>query len=304
MAKVAIVTGSNTGIGLDTATALCAKGFNVVMACRSEQKALQAIAQIRSSQADAQLAFLPLDTSSFASAKAFADEFVKMYSRLDVLILNAGTGYVKKELRTTEDGNEAFLQTNYLTHWLLTQALLPTLKATPGARVVCLTSVEHRETIRTDDWDRTNSGTARTSYAASKLAMALFAFELARRHPELTTAAVNPGAVGSDIWRYMDSWDGWYTAANKWVQRSLMLSVEQGCATSVHAATAPLSKGECVYISPYAEWPLLPYTSDLLCPFAGPTLRKAAEKVYDQAEQRRLWEWSLGKCEKWLPRVW
>jgi len=297
------VTGSNTGIGLQTAKELCAQGFAVVMACRSEEKARQAMATIMSVHSNANITFLPLDTSSLASAKAFADEFSKQYSRLDALILNAGTGYVKKEQRTTDDGNEAFLQINYLSHWLLTQALLPTLKATAGARVVCLTSVEHREQVRTNDWDQLNSKTGKMSYAASKLAMALFAFELANR-AGLTTAAVNPGAVGSDIWRYMDAWEGWYSSVNKWVQRSLMLTTEQGCATSVYAATADLPKGECAYISPYAEWPLFPHTSDLLCPFAGPTLRKAAEKAYNRDEQRRLWEWSVGKCEKWLPVQW
>ena len=197
---MAVVTGSNTGIGFQTAKTLCAQGYKVVMACRSQEKATQAMEQIKSANPSADIEFLPLDTSSLASAKAFADEYLKHHSRLDALILNAGTGYVAKERRTTEDGNEAFLQINYLSHWLLTQALLPTLKATKDARVACLTSVEHREAIRTDDWDQVNSKTGKMSYAASKLAMALFAFELARR-AELTTAAVNPGAVGSDIGR-------------------------------------------------------------------------------------------------------
>mmetsp|Transcript_13734 Transcript_13734/g.43183 ORF Transcript_13734/g.43183 Transcript_13734/m.43183 type:complete len:302 (+) Transcript_13734:92-997(+) len=298
-ARVAVVTGANTGIGLETAKALCAEGFEVVLACRSEDKAAQAMDVIKQANPAAKVTFIPLDTASLASAKAFATAFVGRHCRIDALVLNAGTGYVKKEQRTTADGNEAILQINFLSHFLLTQCLLPLLQKTADARVVCLTSVAHREAL-TADWEELNSKTVEASYASSKLAMALFAFELVNR-TGLLAAAVNPGAVASDIWRYMDGRRGVYAAVHGWVQRSLMLTPEQGSATSVYAATAPLPKGECVYASPYAEWPLFPHASDYVCPFNGPTLRRADEKAYDRAAQQRLWEWSIGKCEQWLP---
>jgi len=212
--------------------------------------------------------------------------------------LNAGTGYVKKEQRITEDGNEAFLQINYLSHWLLTQHLLPVLKKTPQARVACLSSVEHRD--GTTQWDKLNTKTNDKSYPASKLAMALFAFELAKREG-LATAAVNPGGVASDIWRYMDKHTGFYTSVHKLVQRNVMLTPEQGCATSVYAATSDLPAGECVYLSPYAETSCCPKLSDTLNFYNGPTVRKADKKAYDKGQQRLLWEFSAQKCEKWLP---
>lgn len=297
-ARTAVVTGSNTGIGFQTAKSLAASGFTVVMACRDEVKAKRAMGELTGPQY-MPVVFMQLDTSSFASAKAFAEAFAARFSRLDALVLNAGTGYVQKELRSTEDGNEAILQINYLSHWLITQHLVPLLEATPDSRVVCLSSCEHRDRIETD-WDKLNAKTSPSSYSASKLAMTFFAFELAQRHG-LITAAANPGGVASDIWRYMDDWKGWYTWAHKKVQEHILLTVEQGAATSIYAATAPLPKGECVYVTPFAAFPLLPYTSDAIGPFNGPTLRKAAPMAYDRGEQQRLWEWSARVCEKWMP---
>jgi len=98
-ARVAVVTGANTGIGLETAKALCAEGFEVVLACRSEDKAAQAMDVIKQANPAAKVTFIPLDTASLASAKAFATAFVGRHCRIDALVLNAGTGYVKKEQR-------------------------------------------------------------------------------------------------------------------------------------------------------------------------------------------------------------
>ena len=296
--KVAIVTGSNTGIGFQTAKSLATQGFTVVMACRDEIKANRAMEAL-TGPLYMPVVFMQLDTSSLASAKAFAQAFAKRFSRLDALVLNAGTGYVKKELRSTEDGNEAILQINYLSHWLITQHLTPILERTPDARVVCLSSCEHRDRIETD-WDKLNAKTAPSSYSASKLAMTLFAFELAQR-TGLIAAAANPGGVASDIWRYMDDWKGWYTWAHKKLQEHILLTVAQGAATSIYAATALLPKGECVYVTPFAAVPLLPYTSDAIGPFNGPTVRQAAPQAYDRAEQQRLWEWSARVCAKFMP---
>jgi len=301
--KVAVVTGSNTGIGLQTATQLCAQGYNVVMACRSQEKAEQAMEGIRKEcGGKGKVSFLALDTSSLASAKAFAVNFLKAFDRLDALVLNAGTGYVQRDQRTTGDGNEAFFQINYLSHWLLTQHLTPLLKSTQDSRVVCLSSVEHRA-VRTFNWEKLNTKTTIDSYRGSKMAMTLFAFELARR-TGLPCAAANPGAVLSDIahtpdWR--KSSPSLSTRIFKFGAKLLFLTPAQGACTSVYGATEPLPKGEAVYLSPYADTGCCPKASDTLNFFNGPTIRKADKKAYDQQQQKYLWEFSAKLCEKYMP---
>merc|ERR1719379_1462652 len=97
------------------------------------------------------LHFIELDNARLTSVKDFAAAFMKQFSTLHALVLNAGVGYVKREDRETEDGFETHFQVNYLAHFLLTQLLLPVLKKTPGSRVVALSSVTHRKGV--DKWE-------------------------------------------------------------------------------------------------------------------------------------------------------
>merc|ERR1712217_4175 len=128
--------------------------------------------------------------------KAFAAAYQAKFDRLDVLVHNAGSGYFKSSERITEDGLEAFFQTNYLGPFLLTKLFLDLLKSSHG-RVVCVSSIEHWE--GSFDFEKIAEKTCSKSYATSKLMQMLFAFELQKRHG-LVAAAVNPGAVMSRIW--------------------------------------------------------------------------------------------------------
>merc|ERR1711966_85485 len=98
------------------------------------------IALLEKVEADKRMTVIPLDTSKFASVRAFAAAFLAKFDRLDVLIHNAGTGYVVRDQRITEDGLEAFFQTNYLGPFLLSKLLLDTIKRSNG-RVVCVSSI-------------------------------------------------------------------------------------------------------------------------------------------------------------------
>jgi NAD(P)-dependent dehydrogenase (short-subunit alcohol dehydrogenase family) len=305
MSSVAIVTGCNTGIGLETARELVAKGYVVVFACRDQAKAEAAMAAVESETGaptstvlpgvTRRVHFIQLDNARMESVKSFAEVFKKRFNRLDALVLNAGVGYVKREDRRTVDGLDTQFQVNYLAHWLLLQLLTPVLKSTRGARLVCLTSVEHRK--GTADWEKHSQKTSIDSYPSGKLAMALLAFEFANR-TGLPAVAANPGAVRSDIWRYLRS--SIKDQLFKVAMNMLFLSPNQGCQTSVYGATADLPDGEAIYVSPYPADKCCTKYLDMLGPYAGPTVVKAAPLVYDRAAQRTLWEFSAQASAKWL----
>lgn len=182
------------------------------LAARSRTKADEAISRIRASSAaahSANIEFLHSDLASFASVKAAAACINHEADRLDVLQLSAGIGMVP--LDTTEDGYEIQFGTNYLGHVLLTQLLMQKLLSTAAhpdsdVRIVSLSSVTHKsmapkagilfDGLKTDM--KEHGGTE--LYAQSKLAMALFAYELAKRYPTVTSVSLHPGAVKTSAW--------------------------------------------------------------------------------------------------------
>ena len=151
--RVAIVTGANTGIGFETAAALAAKNATVVMACRNRQKAEDAIKKIRERTPGAELEFIELDLASLDSVARCAESFRAGHDRLDLLINNAGV--MIPPFGTTEDGFELQFGCNHLGHFALTGRLLDLLEATPGARVVNVSSMAHRQ--GTMDFDNLNA---------------------------------------------------------------------------------------------------------------------------------------------------
>ncbi|MBW2255631.1 MAG: SDR family NAD(P)-dependent oxidoreductase, partial [Deltaproteobacteria bacterium] len=141
--KLAVVTGANSGIGFETARALALHGARVVLACRNPQKGEEAVARLRSESSEARVEFLQLDLSSLASVSDFASALNQRFDWLDMLVNNAGV--MMPPHGTTEDGFELQFGTNHLGHFALTGRLLPLLRATPGARVVTVSSVVHRQ---------------------------------------------------------------------------------------------------------------------------------------------------------------
>eukprot|EP00746_Dinoflagellata_sp_MGD_P147912 gnl/MRDRNA2_/MRDRNA2_80224_c0_seq1.p1 gnl/MRDRNA2_/MRDRNA2_80224_c0~~gnl/MRDRNA2_/MRDRNA2_80224_c0_seq1.p1 ORF type:complete len:330 (+),score=47.43 gnl/MRDRNA2_/MRDRNA2_80224_c0_seq1:66-992(+) len=299
MSLVAIITGCNTGIGKETARELHAKGYEVVFACRNKEKAEQAMADIAKDNAtDKRLVFVaPFDTSSLASVKAFCEAFNQKYTRLDALVCNAGTGYLKREDRITKDGFEGVFQSNYLGHFLMVLLLTPVLKQTEGARVVSLSSVEHRMSKACCEWEKLAKNTTTVkSYPSSKLAMTFLPYEYQRR-TGILTAAVNPGGVYSDIWRYLK---GFQKTMMMVYSKTVLLTPRQGAATSVHAATAKLDRGP-LYFSPYRVYDCCAVAWDYLGPFAGPRQCNSSELSYDTKEAGNLWDFSLTCVRQFVP---
>lgn len=136
--RVAVVTGANGGLGLQTATVLAAKGAHVVLAARDEPKTAQAIAAITRETPDARLTAVRLDLGSLESVRAAAEAILGQVSRLDILVNNAGVMGTPEG--RTADGFETQLGVDHLGHWALTTRLMPALVAAPAARVVTVTS--------------------------------------------------------------------------------------------------------------------------------------------------------------------
>ncbi|AWT51931.1 SDR family NAD(P)-dependent oxidoreductase [Mycolicibacterium smegmatis] len=203
--RVAIVTGANTGLGLETAKALAAKGAHVVLAVRNLDKGKAAVDWIARSAPTADLELQQLDLGSLASVRAAADDLKGKFDRIDLLINNAGVMWPPRQ--TTEDGFELQFGTNHLGHFALTGLLLDRMLTVPGSRVVTVSSQGHRilAKIHFDDlqWERRYNRVA--AYGQSKLANLLFTYELQRRLTghQTTALAAHPGASNTELARHL-----------------------------------------------------------------------------------------------------
>lgn len=235
--RVAVVTGANTGVGLETARGLAERGFHVVMCSRDPERGRVALEDVRASTGSTSLELVQLDLGSFASVRAAADQILSRHPRIAILVNNAGA--VLSDRRTTADGFEATFGVNHLGHFLFTKLLLPALEAGAPSRIVNVASDAHRASfgLRFDDlgWERRTYRGFRV-YADSKLANILFTRELARRleGKGVVAHAVHPGVVASRF-----GWDGdtrgWFAFGVKLV-RPLMITPAKGAQTSLHAA--------------------------------------------------------------------
>jgi retinol dehydrogenase 12 len=234
-----LITGGNTGIGLATATELARRGGRVYVACRSEAKGSHAVASIVAATGNAHVSYLPLDLADLGSVRACAKEFLATGQPLHALINNAG---VAGQHALTADGFEVAFGVNHLGHFVLTTALLDRLAATAPARIVNVSSDAHYQARGIDFTAlrrRARTVTGMHAYAVSKLCNVLFTQELARRldGSGITTYALHPGMVGSDMWRKVP-----------WPVRSVltarMLTTEQGAQTSLYCATSDEVAGQ------------------------------------------------------------
>ena len=196
----AVVTGANSGLGLQTAIALAARGGDVTLACRDQVRGHTALERLRAETGrDARLELL--DLADLASVTRFAERWGDV--PLDLLVCNAGV-MATAEGRT-RDGFETQIGTNHLGHFALVGRLLPALRRAPSARVVVVSSGGHRMgRIDLDDlnWERRRYQPWR-AYGQSKLANLLFMRELDRRlrarGERVVAAAAHPGLAASNL---------------------------------------------------------------------------------------------------------
>jgi len=229
------VTGANSGIGRAMVEALAARGAAVVLAARSEERTRPVLDGIRARHAGIDAQFVLIDVSDLGSVRRAAEQFLATGHPLDVLVNNAGIAGTRALSR---DGFDLTYATNHIGPFLLTNLLLPRVRESRRGRIVNVSSIAQMR-VKQIDWSvlerRTvpkRSGFA--DYAVTKLMNVLHAKELARRMGEssVTTYALHPGAVASNVWRSLPQ-------PLQWLMKRFMLSNEEGAKTPLYCATAP-----------------------------------------------------------------
>src|ERR1039457_4219131 len=236
--KICIVTGANSGIGKETALGLAQMGARVVMVCRNAEKGKAALEEIRRESGSSQVDMLIADMSSQASVRALAEQIRQKYSRLDVLVNNAGGGAGAGTL--SADGIEMTVAANHLGAALLTLLLLDLLKASAPSRIINVSSEAQRRTrLDMDDlqFERRKYNSL-AAYGQSKLLMNAFTFELARRleGTGVTVNCLHPGVVATNIWGADPPLIFSLIIA---LVKPFMLNSKEGAAVSLYLASSP-----------------------------------------------------------------
>lgn len=250
--KVAVVTGANSGLGLETARALAGARAHVVMAARNQEKAVVAHDDILSGHPSASLEIVELDLGSLDSVETAASKIASDHPEVDILVNNAGVMAMPE--RATEDGFESQFGINHLGHWALTAHLIPNLLAADAARVVTVTSFARQSGRPVDPTNphlRGNYDPWR-AYGQSKLANYHFAIGLNRefeRHgASASSIAAHPGLTNSDLQvRTVEESDGrigefWKDAAARFG-----MTPSEGALPQVRAAVDPTVRGGQLY---------------------------------------------------------
>ena len=245
--KTAIVTGGYSGIGLETTRALAKRGVRVIVPVRSPEKAQENLAGV-----EGDIKTAPLDLADLGSIRAFADSVMAELDRLDLLINNAGI-MACAEARVGP-GWESQFGVNHMGHFALTKRLLPLIENTPEARVVSLSSTGHKiSDIRWDDIQFASSQYDKwTAYGQAKTANALFANALSRRLRDKggLAFAVHPGGIFTPLQRHLPKEEmialGWLGEDGEpsALAKAGFKNPEQGCSTTLWAATAPALAGK------------------------------------------------------------
>ena len=238
--KVVVVTGSNVGIGLETAVGVAALEATNILACRNRDKAEAAARQVTQRTWNDDVHVVSLDLADLASVRKAAEEVLTRWDRLDVLVNNAGGTWSQRQL--TAQGFEYTFGVNHLGHFYLTNLLLPRLRAVARSRIVNVTSVGHHAAwhgMRFDDLQSERGYEAMEAYCRSKLANVLFTRRLATRleGTGVTANAMHPGWVRSRFG--MDGDLSGIMGFGMRAIRPLQISPQRAARTSVFLATSP-----------------------------------------------------------------
>jgi NAD(P)-dependent dehydrogenase (short-subunit alcohol dehydrogenase family) len=251
--RVAVVTGANGGLGLETARELARHGAHVVMAARNPEKTERALAEIRADVPDASLEVVPLDLGSQAAVKTAAEQILAAHPRLDLLVNNAGVMGIPEQ--KTVDGFEMQLGVDHLGHWSLTALLLPALLRTDGARIVTVTSSAHHIGRAVDPANPHLIGRYRPwrAYGQAKLANFHFGLGLQKKLTAAgrTTASLiaHPGLSNTDLQTVsVQETNG--GASQRFFQilaQRTGMSAADGALSQLRAAVDPSAKGGGFY---------------------------------------------------------
>ena len=212
--KVVVVTGGNVGLGQETALDLARRGATVVLACRSQHSAQEAVNRIRSKTGNSEVHYMHLDLADLQSVRQFAGELLEKYPQIYCLVLNAGVWVPMDQNMKTSQGLEIHAAVNHLGHFLMTSLLLDRLTDSAPSRVVVVSSgLSTQGKLDLEKWDHFKEGRqpepgrksfAPTGYCDSKLMNVMFSKELARRLSGrgVTTVSVCPGWCKTELARH------------------------------------------------------------------------------------------------------
>ncbi|MFD2943326.1 oxidoreductase [Flavobacterium notoginsengisoli] len=280
--KTVIITGSNVGIGYETALALYEKGAAVTLACRDEQKAGSAANEISKTKSKGSIEVLKLDLSDLNQIKEAADVFKKRHDKLDLLINNAGV--MVPPASFTAQGFELQFGTNVLGHYAFTGHLFNLLKAAPQSRIITVSSLVY--TAGKIDYENLKSEKnydPNREYAQSKLANLLFTLELQDRIEKagenIISAASHPGATLTNLARFItqEQFDSMIETYGE------LMPAWKGALPSLFAAVSPeISGGEL--IGPDQDGGLRGYPTKAVIELSG-SYHLEAEKLWKYAQE-------------------
>ena len=239
--KVIIITGATAGVGEVTARELAGMGAALVMIGRSPDKCRQVAEEIKTRTGNPAVSYLVGDLSTQADVRRMAGEFKQQFSRLDVLVNNAGAFFMSR--RESADGIEMTFALNHLAYFLLTNLLLDTLIASAPARIVSVSSMAHYGAqLNFADLENKKGYSGWRAYGQSKLANILFTKELARRldRKGVTANALHPGFVAS---RFAMNNLGILKGPYALIQKLIAISPDAGAQTSIFLASSPQVQG-------------------------------------------------------------
>ena len=235
--KTIVVTGGTSGIGEVAAIRLAEKGARIVLVARDKVRAEATMAKLKRANPSAAHAVHFADLSSIAEMKRVASEIATAEPSIDVLINNAGAVFTTRQ--ESIDGLEMTFAVNHMAYFVVTDVLLPNLKATPGARIVSTASMAHSSgKIDFDDLQMRKSYSTFRAYGTSKLMNILFTRELARRleGSGVTANCLHPGGVAT---RFGSNNSGLLAAIFKVAISLVGISPEKGAQTIIHLASSP-----------------------------------------------------------------
>lgn len=233
--KIALVTGANSGIGLETSVELARLGAHVVMVARDRARGEAARAQVATRSHSRELSLSICDLSSQAAIRALAAEVTRRHPKLHIVVNNAGSVFPRRSL--TVDGVERTFAVNHLGAFLLTTLLLDAIKAGARSRIINVSSLNHAEgDMDFGDLQYEQGYFVRKAYARSKLANILFTSELARRleGTGVTANCLHPGVIATNIYAHAP----WYLKPLLTVGKLLMEKPEAGARRIVYLATS------------------------------------------------------------------
>jgi len=279
--KIIIITGANSGIGFEATREIVRKSAEVIVASRDAFKAEAAILKIKDEIPDAKLKFMELNLANLDSVRKFAEEFKSKYTRLDILLNNAGIMMVP--YGKTIDGFENTVGTNHLGHFLLTGLLLDRLSTTQGARVVNVSSNAHYGGDMDFDnllFENELDYTPMKAYSRSKLANLLFTYELQRRFEskgmDVIALAAHPGISATNLANHL------FFKRITWLIQPLMKIIFQssamGALPSLRAAIDPEARGG-LYYGPDGKGEKSGY----------PVIVSSNEASHDLQDAKKLW---------------